>query len=78
MPIDTHVRRIAVRLFRPDLSAATLTPGVYNALGDLFRERFGEYAGWAQQYLFFDALRDSDRYETPLLCDECPPERLNA
>lgn len=64
VPIDTHVRRIAVRLFRPDLSASSLTPAVYNALGELFRDRFGAYAGWAQQYLFFDALNDSARYET--------------
>ena len=26
-------------------------------LGDLFRERFGGYAGWAQQYLFLEDLK---------------------
>lgn len=56
-PIDTHVRQIAVRLYRPDLAGRSLTPTVYNALGDLFREKFGPYAGWAQQYLFMDELR---------------------
>jgi N-glycosylase/DNA lyase len=55
-PIDTHVRQVAVRLYRPDLKAKTLTPSVYDTLARLFRERFGPYAGWAQQYLFLDEL----------------------
>jgi N-glycosylase/DNA lyase len=55
-PIDTHIRQIAVRLYRPDLKAKTLTPSVYDALAGLFRQRFGPYAGWAQQYLFLDEL----------------------
>lgn len=57
VPVDTHVRKIGVRLFRPDLAEKTLTPRVYQTLGDLFRARFGRYAGWAQQYLFFEAMR---------------------
>jgi len=57
VPIDTHVRRIAVGLFRPELRSRTLTETVYRELGDLFRERFGSYAGWAQQYLFLEDLQ---------------------
>jgi N-glycosylase/DNA lyase len=57
VPIDTHVRQIAVRLFRPDLYAKSLTPTVYEALANTYRERFGTYAGWAQQYLFFEELK---------------------
>jgi N-glycosylase/DNA lyase len=56
VPVDTHVRRIAARLFGDDLPARTLTPTVYNAIGERFRETFGPYAGWAQQALFFDEL----------------------
>lgn len=57
VPVDTHVRKIGVRLFRPDLATKTLTSSVYQTLGDLFRERFGPYAGWAQQYLFYDEMK---------------------
>jgi N-glycosylase/DNA lyase len=56
-PIDTHTRQIAVRLFRPDLASCSLTPRVYTALRDEYHSRFGAYAGWAQQYLFFAELR---------------------
>src|SRR5262249_19911229 len=56
VPIDRHIQRIARRLFRPDLDGKTLTPAVYNALADAYRTRFGAYAGWAQQYLFFGEL----------------------
>ena len=60
VPIDTHVRRIAMRLFRPDLAIKSLTPAVYDTLASLFRARFGPYAGWAQQYLFYDSLRHAE------------------
>src|SRR5205085_11655508 len=56
VPVDTHIRRIGVTLFRNDLAAKTATPSVYSAIGDAYRERFGPYAGWAQQYLFMDDL----------------------
>ena len=56
VPIDTHVRKVATRWYRPDLTAKSLTPNVYQSLAATFRERFGPHAGWAQQYLFFDEL----------------------
>jgi N-glycosylase/DNA lyase len=61
-PIDTHTRQIAVRLFRPDLAALSLTPRIYTALRDEYHSRFGAYAGWAQQYLFFAELRRAADY----------------
>lgn len=59
VPIDTHTHRVGVRLFRPDLSGRALTPAVYGALASAYRERFGRFAGWAQQYLFFGELSRS-------------------
>lgn len=56
VPVDTHVRRIAVELFHTELGNRSLTPGVYNTLADAMRAGFGEYAGWAQQALFYDAF----------------------
>ena len=63
VPIDTHVRQIATRLFLPDLCGKSLTPRIYDLLADAYRERFGPFAGWAQQYLFFNELRRSKGYK---------------
>lgn len=57
VPVDTHVRQVAIRMFSPELRHKTLTPTVYDTLAGLFRDRFGDYAGWAQQYLFYDELQ---------------------
>lgn len=57
VPVDTHVRQIATRRFRPDLAGKSLTPRVYQAIADAYRSRYGAYAGWAQQLLFFNELR---------------------
>jgi N-glycosylase/DNA lyase len=62
VPIDTHTRQIAVRLFEQNLAAKSLTSRVYTTLANSYRSRFGPYAGWAQQYLFFAELRRSSRY----------------
>jgi len=56
-PVDTHVRQIACSLFVPELRDKSLTPRVYAAISDAYQERFGAYAGWAQQYLFLGAMR---------------------
>ncbi len=56
-PVDTHIRQIAVRLFAPQLSGKSLTPKVYAEISEAFASRFGAFAGWAQQYLFFAELR---------------------
>lgn len=55
-PVDTHIHRIAVRLFAPELAGKSLTPRIYGHLSSCFQDRFAPYAGWAQQYLFFEAL----------------------
>jgi N-glycosylase/DNA lyase len=64
VPIDTHVRRIACRLFLPEMADKSLTPRVYSALADAYRVRFGAYAGWAQQYLFFGQLHRARDFTT--------------
>ena len=46
IPVDTHVWQIAVRDYDPTLKEAkSLTPAIYNRVGDLFRDRYGTYAG---------------------------------
>lgn len=52
VPIDTHIWAISHELFGTQIPSRTLTPRTYAYLGDLWRDRFGPWAGWAQQYLF--------------------------
>lgn len=62
VPVDVHVWRIVTRDYDPALrEAKSLTPAVYERVGDAFRRRFGAvFAGWAHSLLFgaeFGALR---------------------
>lgn len=56
VPVDTHVRQIAVELYLPAMARRSLTANAYAEIAGAFRERFGGRAGWAQQYLFFSHL----------------------
>lgn len=55
-PVDTHIRHIAVKYYLPDFKQKTLTPAVYQQIVNYFQSKFGPYAGWAQEYLFYDDL----------------------
>ncbi len=55
-PVDTHIRKVAVQYYLPEFKQKTLTPAVYQAIVDFFQRKFGRYAGWAQEYLFYDDL----------------------
>eukprot|EP01084_Bolivina_argentea_P010616 19779_1 len=53
IPVDTHVWRIAQRDFDSTLlDAKSITPTIYNHVGDLFCSRYGSHAGWAHSVLF--------------------------
>lgn len=52
VPVDTHVWGLARELFGARFQGRTLTPAVYEEVRAAFDERFGPWAGWAQQYLF--------------------------
>ena len=56
VPVDTHVRQLAHRLFLPDMKAKSITDSVYRRIGAEFAARYGRYAGWAQQFLFYEDL----------------------
>lgn len=62
VPVDTHVRQLAVEFYLPDLRTKSLTDNAYNLIAGRFRELFGGRAGWAQQYLFMSHLH---RHTTP-------------
>ncbi len=56
VPVDTHLWQASVRLYFPEWQGKALTARRYRAVGDHCRGRFGELAGWAHQYLFYDNL----------------------
>jgi len=52
VPVDTHIWALARDLFGPAIPARTLTPATYRLVSRLYREKFGPFAGWAQEYLY--------------------------
>ncbi|MCH8977941.1 MAG: hypothetical protein IH945_01700 [Armatimonadetes bacterium] len=56
VPVDTHLWQASVRLYFPEWRGKSLTDKRYQAIGNHFRETFGDLAGWAHQYLFYDNL----------------------
>ena len=64
IPVDTHIRRIALRDYLDAPTTRSLTPAAYAQIGDLLRARFGPKAGWAQQFLFFHDLYGKGAWET--------------
>eukprot|EP00580_Thalassiosira_gravida_P016610 CAMPEP_0201663372 /NCGR_PEP_ID=MMETSP0494-20130426/5194_1 /ASSEMBLY_ACC=CAM_ASM_000839 /TAXON_ID=420259 /ORGANISM="Thalassiosira gravida, Strain GMp14c1" /LENGTH=202 /DNA_ID=CAMNT_0048141951 /DNA_START=176 /DNA_END=784 /DNA_ORIENTATION=- len=58
IPVDVHVQHIASRDYDPTVlgEAKSITPTIYKRVGDLFRERFDSYPGWAHSLLFVAEL----------------------
>ena len=57
IPVDVHVWNIAQRDYDAGLAnVQSLTPTIYRQVGDLFRDRFTEKAGWAHSLLFVAEL----------------------
>lgn len=55
-PVDTHIWQAVRRLYLPEWREDKLTPARYKASGQVLRARFGDLAGWAQQYLFYESV----------------------
>lgn len=58
IPVDVHVQHIASRDYDPTVlgEAKSITPTIYNRVGDLFRDRFRVRPGWAHSLLFVAEL----------------------
>lgn len=56
VPVDTHVAQLAHRLWGLDVAASGLSKTVRERIKKEFAERYGRFAGWAQQFLFYDDL----------------------
>jgi len=57
VPVDTHLWQAACRTFFPGFAGGSLTARRYREIGDLFRARFGDLAGWAQLLLYAENRR---------------------
>ena len=51
-PVDVWIRRIVGEAYLPDLTGKGCTPAEYDRIRRFAREHFGEYAGYAQEYLY--------------------------
>jgi N-glycosylase/DNA lyase len=58
IPVDVHVQHIASRDYDPTVlgEAKSITPTIYRRVGNLFRDRFTNYSGWAHSLLFVAEL----------------------
>uniref|UniRef100_A0A915CGV8 N-glycosylase/DNA lyase n=1 Tax=Parascaris univalens TaxID=6257 RepID=A0A915CGV8_PARUN len=61
VPVDTHVFQITAARYMPNLNRnKSLTKAVHNGIGEIWRQKFGAYAGWAHTVLFTAQLRQFD------------------
>ena len=52
-PVDVWIRRIMQQQYLPELSTGSpLTVREYDTIRHFAREHFGEYCGYAQEYLY--------------------------
>lgn len=51
-PVDVWIHRIVAETYLPDLTGRSCTPAEYERIRRFAREHFGEYAGYAQEYLY--------------------------
>ncbi|OPX61961.1 MULTISPECIES: DNA-3-methyladenine glycosylase [unclassified Methanoregula] len=57
-PVDVWIRRIMAEHYLPELSADTpLTNRDYDTIHRFARRHFGNYCGWAQEYLYAGRVR---------------------
>lgn len=57
-PVDTHLWQASCERYFPHWIGRTLTEKRYEAVSQLFRKRWGRWAGWAHQYVFYERLFD--------------------
>jgi N-glycosylase/DNA lyase len=68
VPVDTHVWQLAKDLYFPHWAdRKSITQTSYNTVAGAFRERFGELAGYAQNFLFYDHFSNHWGGTSPLL-----------
>ncbi|MGI8587556.1 MAG: DNA glycosylase [Chloroflexia bacterium] len=61
VPVDTHVFQLTRDRYMPEMRGKSLTDAAYGRIAGFWRQHFGPYAAWAQQYLFYDHLLEARR-----------------
>ena len=56
VPVDTHIWQVLTRLYHPDWVGTSLTDKKYETVANHLRDRFGNLAGAAHQFLFVDNM----------------------
>lgn len=56
VPVDTHIWQVLTRLYHPEWVGTNLTDTKYETVSIHLRDRFGELAGVAHQFLFVDNM----------------------
>lgn len=56
VPVDTHVRQIAAKKFGYDMKTNSINKKNYAEIQKIFADTYGNNAGLAQQFLFYDEL----------------------
>lgn len=65
VPVDTHVFQIAIRDYSfPAAKNANLSPALHDKVSEFLADKWGPYAGWAQQILFFADLKSGSTSPT--------------
>ncbi|ESN92062.1 hypothetical protein HELRODRAFT_194432 [Helobdella robusta] len=56
VPVDTHVRQVAEKIYNFKMEAKSLTTNSYDKISTFFQSLWGRYAGWAQSIAFSGQL----------------------
>ena len=76
IPVDTHVLKIALQHYLPKgPETKSMTPKLYNQIGDAFRDVYGPLSGWAQTVLFCADLAKFKENESTNGKDGCSTKK---
>lgn len=77
IPVDTHVLKIALEHYLPKGRPTTksMTPKLYNEIGDAFRDVYGPLSGWAQTVLFCADLAKFKENKSNNMEDGCSTKK---
>ncbi len=64
VPVDTHIWAVAKEIFDANIANKTLTPATYEAVARMYLDRYGPYAGWAQEYLYLQRRASQGRVKS--------------
>ncbi len=64
VPVDTHIWAVAREIFDAQVTTKSLTPATYGLVAGLYQQRYGRFAGWAQEYLYLQRRASQGRVKS--------------